>query len=1026
MAAWALALLLFFNHLLLHAAPQTTTDPAQARALNSIFRQWNISAKQNTSIVGTGTPDLIERWNISGNLCTGSAVDTRINIEDPKYNPFIKCNCSFNNASTCFITHLKVSSLDIAGVFPPELWILKSLTYLNLEKNLLSGPLSPSVGKLTQLSTLIIRINKLSGELPKELGLLSNLRFLAFGTNNFSGPLPSELGKLFMLEELYFDSSGVQGDIPTTFSNLTNLRTVWASDNELTGKIPGFIGDWSKLTTLRFQGNSFMGPIPLTFSNLTAMNELRIGDLSNGRSSLEFIKKMTSLKTLVLRNNKISDTIPTYIEEFKELSLLDLSFNELWGEIPKSLFKLNSLRYLFLGNNQLTGTLPSEKPGYLLSIDLSYNGLSGSFPDWVDEDSAKHLNLVANNFTFGTSHIGHFPTGLNCLRREFSCNQASELRPSFGINCGGPKFESSSQEYEREIEIDGMASYYVSDSETWAVSDVGYFPEINKNSSQYNRYNDTEHPIANTNDSDLFQTQELSTSSLRFYGLELKNGNYTVKLHFAEHAFADSSTWSSLGRRVFDIYIQGNRVFKDFNIQNEAGGSFRAVTKIFKAQVSANYMEIHLFWAGKGTCCIPDEGTYGPSISAISASLDSEPVSNVKNGTSEIKGTGSHKNEASLIVGIVVGVGFVCFLVVTIFILFQRRKGRSLEDEELFGIDERPHTFSYSELRNATEDFSSSNKLGEGGFGPVTKGILNDGRVIAVKQLSIKSDQGRNQFLAEISTISAVQHRNLVKLYGCCIEGQKRLLVYEYLEKKSLDQALFGKRTFVLDWPKRFAICMGVARGLTYLHEESRLRIVHRDIKASNILLDADLNPKISDFGLAKLYDDKKTHMSTLVAGTIGYLAPEYAMRGHLTEKADVFSFGVVALEIVSGRPNSAPGLEEDRVFLLEWAWYLYENDREIELVDSDLSTFNEDEVKRVIRVGLMCTQTSSGRRPSMSRVVAMLCGDIEVASVPSKPGYLTDWTFDDIGTFTNDTTTTTASDTTHQGSSSIGIRANN
>ncbi|KAG6596957.1 putative LRR receptor-like serine/threonine-protein kinase, partial [Cucurbita argyrosperma subsp. sororia] len=934
---------------------------ALTRALNSIFRQWNISAKQNTSIVGTGNPDLIERWNISGNLCTGSAVDTRINIEDPKYNPFIKCNCSFNNASTCLITHLKVSSLDIAGVFPPELWILKSLIYLNLEKNLLSGPLSPSVGKLTQLSTLIIRINKLSGELPKELGLLSNLRFLAFGTNNFSGPLPSELGKLFMLEELYFDSSGVQGDIPTTFSNLTNLRTVWASDNELTGKIPGFIGDWSKLTTLRFQGNSFMGPIPLTFSKLTAMNELRIGDLSNGRSSLEFIRKMTSLKTLVLRNNKISDTIPTYIEEFKELSLLDLSFNELWGEIPKSLFKLNSLRYLFLGNNKLTGTLPSEKPGYLLSIDLSYNGLSGSFPDWVDEDSAKHLNLVANNFTFGTSHTGHFPTGLNCLRREFSCNQASELRPSFGINCGGPKFESSSQEYEREIEIDGMASYYVSDSETWAVSDVGYFPEINKNSSQYNRYNDTEHPIANTNDSDLFQTQELSTSSLRFYGLELKNGNYTVKLHFAEHAFADSSTWSSLGRRVFDIYIQGNRVFKDFNIQNEAG-----------------------------TCCIPDEGTYGPSISAISASLDSEPVSNVKNGTSEIKGTGSHKNEASLIVGIVVGVGFVCFLVVTIFILFQRRKGRSLEDEELFGIDERPHTFSYSELRNATEDFR------------------------------------RNQFLAEISTISAVQHRNLVKLYGCCIEGQKRLLVYEYLEKKSLDQALFGKRTFILDWPKRFAICMGVARGLTYLHEESRLRIVHRDIKASNILLDADLNPKISDFGLAKLYDDKKTHMSTLVAGTIGYLAPEYAMRGHLTEKADVFSFGVVALEIVSGRPNSAPGLEEDRVFLLEWAWYLYENDREIELVDSDLSTFNEDEVKRVIRVGLMCTQTSSGRRPSMSRVVAMLCGDIEVASVPSKPGYLTEWTFDDIGTFTNDTTTTTASDTTHQGSLSISIHANN
>ncbi|XP_050279919.1 probable LRR receptor-like serine/threonine-protein kinase At1g56140 [Quercus robur] len=174
------------------------------------------------------------------------------------------------------------------------------------------------------------------------------------------------------------------------------------------------------------------------------------------------------------------------------------------------------------------------------------------------------------------------------------------------------------------------------------------------------------------------------------------------------------------------------------------------------------------------------------------------------------------------------------------------------------------------------------------------QGTLNDGRVLAVKQLSVTSHQGKNQFLTEIATISSVQHCNLVKLYGCCIEGDKQLLVYEYLENKSLDQALFGKRTLNLDWSTRFDICLGVARGLAYLHEESQLRIVHRDVKASNILLDSDLIPKISDFGLAKLYDDKKTHISTRVAGTIGYLASEYAMRGQLTKKADVFasSFG--------------------------------------------------------------------------------------------------------------------------------------
>ncbi|GJS05682.1 probable LRR receptor-like serine/threonine-protein kinase [Tanacetum coccineum] len=188
---------------------------------------------------------------------------------------------------------------------------------------------------------------------------------------------------------------------------------------------------------------------------------------------------------------------------------------------------------------------------------------------------------------------------------------------------------------------------------------------------------------------------------------------------------------------------------------------------------------------------------------------------------------------------------------------------------EFLGIDARPNTFSYAELRTATDDFSAANKLGEGGFGPVYKGRLDDGRVIAVKQLSIASHQGKSQFMAEIAAISAVQHRNLVKLYGCCIDGEKRLLVYEHLENKSLDQALFGKSKLSLSWSTRIEICLGVARGLTYLHEESRIRVVHRDVKASNVLLDSELNAKISDFGLAKLYDDKQTHMSTRVAGTM-------------------------------------------------------------------------------------------------------------------------------------------------------------
>ncbi|PKI36719.1 hypothetical protein CRG98_042884 [Punica granatum] len=834
---------------------------------------------------------------------------------------------------------------------------------------------------------LSIGINALSGELPKELGLLTDLLSLGFGTNNFSGPLPFELGNLTKLEQLYFDSAGVSGPLPSAFANLRNLNTVWASDNELTGPIPDFIGNWSKLNQLVLHGTSFSGPIPSALSTLTSLKDLRISGITNGSSSLAFIKDMKNLTTLILRNNNISNSIPSIIGEYSSLAQLDLSFNNLIGQIPDSLFNLSSLSFLFLGNNSLNGTLPGEKSSSLVNIDVSYNFLSGSFPSWVNNEQNLQLNLVGNNFTIQNSNSSVLPSGLNCLQRNFPCNRGLPIYSSFAVKCGGPQIRSSTGVvYDRDNSTLGPATYYVTDTRRWAVSNGGYFTDSNSPSYTYT----SQSQFTNTLDSELYQTARISASSLRYYGLGLENGNYTVTLQFAESAILNTN-WQRLGRRLFDIYIQGNNVEKDFDIQREAGGSFRGVQRNFSAQVTENYLEIHLFWAGKGTCCVPAQATYGPMISAISTTPNFIPtVSNNPPATNE-------KDRTGLIVGITVGVAAVSFLAFLVFCLVRRKKlRRANEEDELLGIDTRPYTFSYSELKTATEEFSPINKLGEGGFGPVFRGTLSDGRVIAVKQLSLTSHQGKNQFVTEIATISAVQHRNLVKLYGCCIEGDKRLLVYEYLENKSLDQALFGQRSLNLDWPTRYEICLGVARGLAYLHEESRLRIVHRDVKASNILLDSNLTPKISDFGLAKLYDDKKTHISTRVAGTIGYLAPEYAMRGHLTEKADVFAFGVVALEVLSGRLNSDQSLGQDKVYLLEWAWNLHEMNQEVELVDPRLSEFNEEEAKRVVGIALLCTQTSPILRPSMSRVVSMLSGDIEVSSVTTRPGYLTDWKYVD------------------------------
>ncbi|KAK2976662.1 hypothetical protein RJ640_017405, partial [Escallonia rubra] len=252
-------------------------------------------------------------------------------------------------------------------------------------------------------------------------------------------------------------------------------------------------------------------------------------------------------------------------------------------------------------------------------------------------------------------------------------------------------------------------------------------------------------------------------------------------------------------------------------------------------------------------------------------------------------------------------------------------------------------------------------------------GQLSDGTVVAVKQLSSRSRQGNREFLNEIGMISCLQHPNLVRLHGCCIEGDQLLLVYEYMENNSLANALFGSKNsqLILDWPTRVKICIGIARGLYFLHEESRLRIVHRDIKATNVLLDKDLLPKISDFGLARLNEDENTHISTRVAGTIGYMAPEYALWGYLSDKADVYSFGVVALEI---------------------ACHLQLSGELKELIDERMgSEVNKEEAERMVRVALLCTNASPSLRPLMSEVVSMLEGEIPVSDVIPEPGNYTD-----------------------------------
>ncbi|XWS37643.1 hypothetical protein CRYUN_Cryun19dG0062500 [Craigia yunnanensis] len=316
------------------------------------------------------------------------------------------------------------------------------------------------------------------------------------------------------------------------------------------------------------------------------------------------------------------------------------------------------------------------------------------------------------------------------------------------------------------------------------------------------------------------------------------------------------------------------------------------------------------------------------------------------------------------------------------------RNGSAGEDEADDGSDTHGLFFDLRALQIATNYFSELNRLGHGGFGPVYKGLMPNGQEIAVKKLSLDSRQGRKQFINEVKLLLKTQHKNLVMLLGCCAEGPEKMLVYEYLPNKSLDCFLFDKnKSSSLDWSTRFKIVTGIARGLLYLHEEAPERIIHIDIKVSNILLDQELNPKISDFGLARLFPGDDTHVNTFrISGTHGYMAPEYAMHGYLSVKTDVFSYGVVVLEIVSGRKNHDIRLGSEKADLLNYSWLLFQGGKSLDLVDPSLDKYNPDEAAMCIQLGLLCCQQTVAERPDMNSVHLMLSSDSFTLPRPGKP----------------------------------------
>ncbi|XP_048612995.1 probable leucine-rich repeat receptor-like serine/threonine-protein kinase At3g14840 isoform X1 [Brassica napus] len=897
-------------------------------------------------------------WDFSVDPCDVSSTvggwrthDTGDNFENN-----VTCNCF---SSVCHVTSIVVKGQNLNGSLPKEFAGLPSLQEIDLSRNFLSGSIPPEWGALP-LTDVSLLGNRITGPIPKEIGNITSLIFLALEFNQISGKLPPELGNLPNIRRLLLSSNNLSGDIPSTFSKLTTLTDFRISDNQLTGTIPDFTQNWTNLEKLVIQASGLIGPIPSTIGSLTKLTDLRISDLSGPESPFPPLQNMKSLQTLILRNCNVTGELPAYLGPITSLKLLDLSFNKLSGPVPVAYRALSNLDYIYFTSNMLSGEVPTWMVDKGDKIDLTYNDFTN------DLRTAECQKNAVNMFSSTSPLVANNHSNVSCLS-SYKCPKTFY---GLHINCGGAELTINGTKYDSDTS-EGEINYDTRYG--WISSNTGYFLDDERSPKGETLWeNKSELTIG---DPGLYTHARLSAISLTYYAFCLGQGSYTVNLHFAEIMFTGNHTFSSLGRRFFDVYVQGKLEVKDFNIVDEAKGVGRAVVMNFPVMITDGKLEIRLFWAGKGTQGLPTRGVYGALISAVSVDPNFIPPKEA--------GTGSGGSSIGTLVGAVVASTVFLVLLIGGFLWWRGcLRPKSQMEKDFKNLDFQISSFSLRQIKVATNNFDPANKIGEGGFGPVHKGTLTDGTVMAVKQLSSKSKQGNREFLNEIAMISALQHPHLVKLYGCCVEGDQLLLVYEYLENNSLARALFGPQEtqIRLDWPTRQKICVGIARGLAYLHEESRLKIVHRDIKATNVLLDKELNAKISDFGLAKLDEEENTHISTRVAGTYGYMAPEYAMKGHLTDKADVYSFGVVALEIVHGRSNTITRSRVETFNLLDWVHVLREQNKLMEVVDPRLGTdYNREEAMTMIQIGILCTSQVSSERPSMSTVVSILEGSSTV-----------------------------------------------
>ncbi|KAG6476805.1 receptor-like protein kinase HSL1 [Zingiber officinale] len=880
-------------------------------------------------------------------------------------------------AACAALAHLDLSQNLLVGRLPDALADLPALTYLDVSGNNFSGEIPPSFGRFRRIESLSLVANLLTGGVPDFLGNLTTLRQLNLSYNPFApGSIPSSLSDLASLEVLWLAGCGLVGEIPRSLGRLSKLLDLDLSNNALSGRIPATLVNLSDVVQMELYNNSLSGPIPLGFGNLSSlvrfdasMNLLEgplPDDLFDGPrlESLHIyanrltggvptaVALSTSLVEVRLFANRLNGSLPPELGKNSPLTLLDLSDNLLSGEIPPSICDRGVLEQLLLIDNMFSGGLPVSlsRCRTLSRVRLRNNLLSGKVPSgfwglphlWL-------LELSGNSFSGGISPI--IANGANLSKIVLDNNQFTGNIPA---------------------EIGALSKLYEFSASNNRLS--GPLPASLGNLEELGQL-DLHHNL-------------LSGEVLR----GVQSWTKLSELNLADNAFSGGIP-PELGNLPVLNYLDlsGNNLTGEVPIQlqnlklnelnlsnNDLSG---ALPPLFAREAYRDS-----FLGNPGLC---------KDISGLC------PVSH---------GRRYHHSSVWLLRSIFITASLIFVVGVAWFswrYLKYHKKKQVMEKSKWTLTSFHKLGFSEFEILDCLDE---DNVIGRGGSGKVYKAILSDGETVAVKKLwgSSKDVENAKQsdddgFEAEVATLGKIRHKNIVKLWCCCSQRDCKLLVYEYMPNGSLGDLLHSSKGGLLDWAMRYKIALDAAEGLAYLHHDCMPPIVHRDVKSNNILLDGEYGAKVADFGVAKAVEmiGKGPKSMSMIAGSCGYIAPEYAYTLRVNEKSDIYSFGVVILELVTGKLPVDPELGEKD--LVRWVSSSVDQKGVEFVIDPKLEVSRKEEIGKVLRVGLLCTSSLPINRPSMRRVVKMLrevCPEIKHKS--EKDGKLSPYYSEDNSDFGN------------------------